>query len=63
MPDVVCAHPGWGEALFLKDVFPQAKLQLYLEFYYRAHGSDMNFDPEYPSGFDDLFRVRIRNGT
>lgn len=62
-PDVICAHPGWGEALFLKDVFPEAKLQVYLEFYYRAHGSDMNFDPEFPSNFDDLFRVRIRNGT
>ncbi|WP_366143360.1 hypothetical protein [Azospirillum sp.] len=22
LPDVICAHPGWGEALFLKDVFP-----------------------------------------
>lgn len=62
-PDVICAHPGWGEALFLKDVFPEAKLQVYLEFYYRAHGSDMNFDPEFPSNFDDQFRVRIRNGT
>nr|QFZ92735.1 hypothetical protein EKO22_10685 [Synechococcus elongatus PCC 11802] len=25
MPHVICAHPGWGEALFLKDVWPNAK--------------------------------------
>lgn len=62
-PDVICAHPGWGEALFLKDVFPDAKLLVYLEFYYRAYGSDMNFDPEYPATFDDRFRIRVRNGT
>ena len=23
-PDVVVAHPGWGEGLFLKDIFPNA---------------------------------------
>src|SRR5689334_22685183 len=25
-PDLVIAHPGWGESLFLKDVWPSAKL-------------------------------------
>src|SRR5687768_7949507 len=35
-PDVMFAHIGWGEALFLKDVFPEAKLVLYCEFFYRA---------------------------
>src|SRR4051812_10781666 len=25
-PDVVFAHSGWGEALFVKDVFPKARL-------------------------------------
>ena len=62
-PNVICAHPGWGEALFLKDVFPAAKLLLYLEFFYRAHGSDMGFDPEFPTSFDDRCRVRVRNST
>jgi len=28
-PDVIVAHPGWGETLFIKDVFPQARLVLY----------------------------------
>lgn len=63
VPDVICAHPGWGEALFLKDVYPAARLLLYLEFLYRAGGSDMGFDPEFPTSFDDQCRVRIRNAA
>ena len=63
VPDVICAHPAWGEALFLKDVFPAARLLLYLEFFYRGSGSDVGFDPEFPSSFDDRCRVRARNTT
>ena len=62
-PDLIHAHPGWGEALFLKDVFPDARLTLYCEFFYRALGSDVGFDPEYPSNFDDTFRVRVKNAA
>ena len=62
-PDVVAVHPGWGEGLFLKDVFPKARHIHYCEFFYRAHGSDVGFDPEYPSGLDDQLKVRIKNST
>lgn len=62
-PDLIHAHPGWGEALFLKDVFPDARLTIYCEFYYRARGSDVGFDPEYPSTMDDVCRVRVKNAT
>lgn len=62
-PNVICAHPGWGEALFLKDVYPNAHVQLYGEFYYRASGADVGFDPEFPTTADDLLRVRIKNAT
>jgi glycosyltransferase involved in cell wall biosynthesis len=63
IPDVVCAHPGWGEALYLKDIFPEAKHLYFLEFFYRARGSDVGFDPEFPNQLDDLFRVRSKNTT
>lgn len=33
-PDIVVAHAGWGEALYVKDVFPQTKLIGFFEFYY-----------------------------
>lgn len=63
VPDVIYAHPGWGEALFLRDVFPKAKITLYCEFYYRNEGADVGFDPEFPSKLDDVFRVRIKNAA
>lgn len=42
-PDVIAAHPGWGESLFAKDVFPQVPLLHYCEFYYRSRGGDYGF--------------------
>lgn len=60
-PDVVFAHLGWGEALFLKDVFPAAKLLLYCEYFYRARGGDMGFDPEFPPSAEALLRLRVMN--
>jgi glycosyltransferase involved in cell wall biosynthesis len=60
-PDVICAHPGWGEALFLKDLFPDARLLLYCEFFYRADGSDVGFDPEKPVTLETRCRIRTKN--
>jgi glycosyltransferase involved in cell wall biosynthesis len=60
-PEVIFAHPGWGEASFLKDVFPEARLVLYCEFFYRARGSDVGFDPEFPVSAQSLLQLRVRN--
>jgi glycosyltransferase involved in cell wall biosynthesis len=60
-PDVVLAHIGWGEALFLKDVFPEARLLLHCEFYYRARGGDCRFDPEFPPSARSILRLRVMN--
>lgn len=62
-PDVVVAHPGWGEALFLRDLFPRARHIHYFEYFYRAQGGDLGFDPEFPATMDDQLRVRIKNNT
>lgn len=61
VPDVVIAHPGWGEALYVKDVFPDTSLLGLFEFYYHADGADSNFDPEYPLSLDERARIRTRN--
>lgn len=46
-PDVILANPGWGESLFLRDVWPRAKMRALIEFYYAARGLDFDFDPEF----------------
>ena len=60
-PDVIFAHLGWGEAIFLKDVFPEARMLLYAEFFYRARGADMGFDPEFPASAEKILRLRVMN--
>lgn len=61
-PDVIVAHPGWGEALFCKDVWPQARLVVFAEFYYTVDGSDYGFDPEFQSDTPAArMRLRLKN--
>lgn len=71
-PDVILAHPGWGETLNAKDVFPDARLVHFCEWFYNAPaegngldpdwpGADIGFDPEFPVTFDDRARIRAWN--
>jgi len=62
VPDVVYVHPGWGEALFLRDVYPAAKIIVYCEYYYRLEGQDVNFDAEFGAlSFEEQCRLRMKN--
>ncbi|MGE4239902.1 glycosyltransferase family 4 protein [Ramlibacter sp.] len=61
VPDVVVAHPGWGESLFLKDAWPEARLGMYCEYFYREQGGDIGFDPEFSSGDETAARMRLKN--
>ncbi|MGO4706847.1 glycosyltransferase [Microvirga sp. 2MCAF38] len=60
-PDICFVHPGWGEAMFLRDVFPNTKLISYLEYGYRNSGSELEFDGEFRSSPTDLQYVSLRN--
>jgi glycosyltransferase involved in cell wall biosynthesis len=60
-PDVICAHSGWGEAMFLKDVFPDTPLLVYAEYYYRGRGADVGFESDRPVDLDIVCRSRARN--
>ena len=61
-PDLIVANPGWGESLFLKDVWPGAPLLALIEFYYAAHGLDFDFDPEfYEPEFARDAKLRTKN--
>ena len=62
-PDLICAHPGWGESLFLKAVWPEVPLLCYQEFFYQEHGFDTGFDPEFPDeiGWESQARLHMKN--
>jgi len=60
-PDIIVAHPGWGEALFAKDVWPNVPLLSYFEFYYQPGGLDAGFDPEFPEDPNELPGIRTKN--
>ena len=63
VPDVILGHNAWGETLYLKDVYPDGPLLAYFEYYYRASGGDIGFDPEFPETMDVRLRVRTLNAV
>lgn len=64
-PDLICTHPGWGESLFLKDVWPHSPLLCYQEFFYNAIDSDFDFDPtqQGTKTWLDNAKVRMKNAN
>lgn len=52
-PDVIFGHSGWGETLFLKEIWPEAKLLVYAELMYRTRGQDVGFDQEVSPDSDE----------
>jgi glycosyltransferase involved in cell wall biosynthesis len=61
-PDIVISHPGWGESLFIKEIWPDCKLGIYSEYYYQAKGADIGFDPEFK--VEDPYekcRIKLKN--
>jgi glycosyltransferase involved in cell wall biosynthesis len=60
-PELIVAHPGWGESIFCKSVFPKAKLINFLEFHY-GKGDDAKFDPEFATNkTEDGWRIWVKN--
>jgi len=62
-PDIICSHPGWGDSLYLKEVFPRAKFLSYFEFYHRPDGPMVDFDPELPIDIGGRMSLRSKNAT
>jgi glycosyltransferase involved in cell wall biosynthesis len=61
VPDLMVGHNGWGETWYLKEVFPRTPLLGYFEFFYRAQGADVGFDPAEPMTLDTAPRIRTKN--
>jgi glycosyltransferase involved in cell wall biosynthesis len=62
-PDIIIGHHGWGELLNIRDVWPEAPLLGYFEFYYHTDGVDVGFDPEFPSDPALYARIRAKNAV
>jgi len=62
-PNVIASHAGWGESLFLNDVFDDAPHLGYFEFFYHAKGSDVDFDRSTRPQIDDQTRLKVKNAT
>lgn len=62
-PDIIVAHPGWGESLFIRQAWPDARLGIYCEFFYQSGGGDIDFDPEFPVSDREgnACRIRMKN--
>lgn len=63
IPDLICAHPGWGEALFLKEIWPHSPLLCYQEYFYPTTDLDCGFDPEFDShaSWEAKAKIRMKN--
>lgn len=67
-PDTIVAHPGWGESLFLQQVWQKAQMGIYCEFFYQAQGADVGFDPEFglpdtDTDTDSACRLQMKNAN
>ena len=60
-PDVIIGHSGFGNTLYLKEVWPKAKFIGYFEWFYRSHGADVGFGDNKPPSPDTSLRVHTYN--
>ena len=60
-PDLIIGHSGFGNTLYLKEVWPKAKFIGYFEWFYRSSGADVGFGTDEPPSPDTSLRVHTYN--
>lgn len=62
-PDLILGHPGWGEMLFLKDIWPKCPQIHYVEFFYGVPGTDNDFieSIQRPLSWEEKAKTRMKN--
>ncbi len=62
-PDVVIGHTGWGELTFFKEIWPDVPILGFFEYFYRAKGGPVGFDPDDPVSDHTPFLLHARNAV
>ncbi len=61
-PDLIIGHSGFGNTLYLKEIWPKTRFIGYYEWFYRSMGSDVGFDTKEESPSPDTsLRVHTYN--
>lgn len=58
-PDVMLAHPGWGEAMLLRQVFPSSPMIIWPELWLRA--THVGLDEEQQLSVQQMHYLRTKN--
>tara|TARA_X000000368_G_C23017512_1_gene706435 strand:- start:201 stop:1517 length:1317 start_codon:yes stop_codon:yes gene_type:complete len=59
-PELIINHPGWGETMFINEIWPNSKKLSYFEFYYNTKNSDVDFDEEYKDTNEYELNTKLR---
>ena len=59
-PDLILGHPGWGEMLFIKDIWPETPQVHYVEYAYKLIDSDLDFSDSLRNDLSDVDRMKVR---
>ncbi len=60
IPDIILGHSGWGQTMFMRDIFPDTPFIGYFEWYYNANSLETTFDKHARSEMQ-LAQLRLRN--
>lgn len=62
-PDLIMGHTGWGELLFMKQVWPDVPILGFFEYFYLPKGGLVGFDPDEPVSEHMPFLMHARNAV
>jgi hypothetical protein len=54
---------GWGELTFVKQVWPDVPVIGLFEYFFRAEGGSVGFDPEFPASDQAAYTMHARNAV
>ncbi|MEM1237619.1 MAG: glycosyltransferase [Pseudomonadota bacterium] len=62
-PDLIIGHTGWGEMLFLNQLWPDVPKLGFFEYFYAVEGGPVGFDPAEPKNAQAPFLQEARNAV